>query len=46
MRTTFRCRAQMKFENGHSLQNILQMQYKNYQLSQESIEIINQSIMI
>ncbi len=36
---------QMKFEVD-TLQNILQMQYKNYQLSQESIEIVNQSIMI
>ena len=32
---------QMKFEVD-TLQNILQMQYKNYQLSQESIEIVNQ----
>lgn len=32
---------QVKFEVD-TLQNILQMQYKNYQLSQESIEIVNQ----
>lgn len=32
---------QMKFEVD-TLQNILEMQYKNYQLSQESIEIVNQ----
>lgn len=32
---------QMKFE-VNTLQNILEMQYKNYQLSQESIEIVNQ----
>lgn len=32
---------QMKFEVD-TLQNILQMQYKNYQLSQESIDIVNQ----
>lgn len=32
---------QMKFEVD-ALQNILQMQYKNYQLSQESIDIVNQ----
>ena len=31
---------QMKFEVD-TLQNILEMQYKNYQLSQESIEIVN-----
>ena len=31
----------MKFEVD-TLQNILEMQYKNYQLSQESIEIVNQ----
>ena len=34
---------QMKFEVD-TLQNILQMQYKNYQLSQESIEIVNLSL--
>ncbi|WP_251392113.1 sensor histidine kinase [Mediterraneibacter agrestimuris] len=32
---------QMKFEVD-TLQNILEMQYKNYQLSQESIDIVNQ----
>ncbi len=32
---------QMKFE-VNTLQNILEMQYKNYQLSQENIELINQ----
>ncbi len=32
---------QMKFEVD-TLQNILQMQYKNYQISQESIDIVNQ----
>lgn len=32
---------QMKFEMD-TLQNILRMQYKNYQLSQESIDIVNQ----
>lgn len=32
---------QMKFEVD-TLQNILEMQYRNYQLSQESIEIVNQ----
>lgn len=32
---------QRKFEVD-TLQNILEMQYKNYQLSQESIEIVNQ----
>ncbi|HJA67222.1 ATP-binding protein [Lachnoclostridium sp. An169] len=32
---------QMKFEVD-TMQNILEMQYKNYQLSQESIEIVNQ----
>ena len=31
----------MKFE-VNTLQNILEMQYKNYQLSQENIELINQ----
>ncbi len=32
---------QMKFEVD-ALENILEMQYKNYQLSQESIDIVNQ----
>lgn len=32
--------VQMRFEVD-TLQNILEMQYKNYQLSQESIEIVN-----
>lgn len=32
---------QMQFE-VHALQNILETQYKNYQLSQESMELVNQ----
>ncbi len=32
---------QMKFE-VNTLQNILEMQYRNYQLSQESIDLVNQ----
>lgn len=36
-----RCELHMKQERD-ALQNILQMQYSNYQISQESIELVNQ----